>query len=648
MHEPVEHRKEKAVIPMKGRIIALYCVLALLVVAPAARGGDDARSRALRIREVRMKINATIPLLRSRPDEAIARLKRLVRDYPAEKYIVLEKLGYAYNVAGKVDSAIAVYEEALEPDPINIMVARRLAELYLNRRENDKVEKLFSEVLRRSRSRYTAYKMMAEAKSAAGLYAEAIDSYGKAREAIGDSLAFALRMADLNKLLENRRGALEEYLKYLHTPRVPLRDIADKIEELMEAPGAEPSSILAFIEARSRSRDVEYRRQVLWILSTLYLGRGMPERALDAALRADDLPGATGKRLLEMVETLRRDCGSRRRSLEAECIDRCLRAVDVYLARHSKAVDAPKAHIMKAELLVEAASNGSLTPSAEAAKEVLNRAMGEYDLVIERYPGTRFAEKAMLGKGDLYFDYWKDYRSALEMYEKGAGIIGDFRLEFSEREVAALLALGEDELAKEHCASFMNSNDKELVEAGYYYMGVVLAFGGDPGGAKDTLTALAESNPASKYTNDAIELAWVIEEGTRKDPERLSEYLSALRAIMVGDSARAVEILSRFASSPPGTPFRPRALFKLGGIYAKRGDFEPALEVFRGFLSDYPDHSLAPEVERGVADVYETGLSDRKAALEAYENVLMRYPGYVFLDEVRAKVEELRRTEKLQ
>ncbi len=623
-------------------------MLALLVFAPSARGGDDARSRALRIREVRMKINATIPLLRTKPDSAIARLKRLIEEYPAERYIILEKLGYAYNVAGKVDSAIAVYEKAVKHDPMNITAARRLAELYLNRRENDKAEKLFSEVLRRSKSPYTAYKVMAEAKSAAGLYAEALESYDEARKAIGDSLAFAMRMGDLNTLLENREGALAEYLKYLHTPRVPLQDITKKIEELMEMPGSEPPAILAFIEARTRSRDVEYRRQVLWVLSTLYMDRGMPERALDTALRADDLPGASGKRLLDIVEMLRRDCALRPRSLEAECIDRCLRAVDGYLARHAGEVGAPKAHIMKAELLIEAVSNRHLAPSAEAAKDILNRALGEYDLVVERYPGTRFAEMALLGKGDLYFHHLKDYRGALDMYERGAGIIGDFRLQFSEREVAALLALGEDELAKEHCASFMNSRDKELVEAGYYYMGVILAFSGDPGGAKDTLTTLAESNPASKYTNDAIELAWVIEEGMRKDPERLSEYLSALRSILAGDSARAVEILTGFASSPAGTPFRPRALFKLGRLYAGRGDFGPALEAFGEFLADYPEHSLAPEVERGVAAVYETGLSDRRAALEAYEHVLMRYPGYVFLDEVREKVEKLRKMERVQ
>jgi hypothetical protein len=49
-----------------------------------------------------------------------------------------------------------------------------------------------------------------------------------------------------------------------------------------------------------------------------------------------------------------------------------------------------------------------------------------------------------------------------------------------------------------------------------------------------------------------------------------------------------------------------------------------------------------PDAHRRIGQVYEYGYRDAKLALEKYESILLSYPYYIFLDEVREDVTRLR------
>jgi len=366
------------------------------------------------------------------------------------------------------------------------------------------------------------------------------------------------------------------------------------------------------------------------------------EKALDAALRADRAPGSSGKQLYDLLGKLCEDCQKRSRRDMPECLDRCIRAADGYLLRHPRSVESSNAHLVRANLLSEAASAGVGASAEWKRKNLLAEAVKEYEFVLLNFSGTTFANRALLRLGDLYFTKIKDRKKALDTYIRGARKASKLKVEFAERTAKAMIALGRNNEANKHCSTLIRSVDKSMRDAGYYYMGISLAFSGQEGAAKDTLTVLAEMNPASKYTNDAIDLAWIIEEGTRKDPEMMRKYLATIEAEIFGDSGRARELLSEFTSGPPGTPLRPRALYRLGVLYASGGDYGRALASFDGFLEDYPLHPLAPEAERGKALIYETELDEKERALNVYEHVLMTYPEYIFMDEVRSDASRLR------
>ena len=222
----------------------------------------------------------------------------------------------------------------------------------------------------------------------------------------------------------------------------------------------------------------------------------------------------------------------------------------------------------------------------------------------------------------------------------------DEAVTFASRIAGVLIGLGDDDGARAYLDSLGRSDDLEEVRTAVYFTGLRRALAGETEAARDTLTALAEQAPESPWANDAIELAWRIEEATRFGSASLGDWLGALRADLVGDSAAAVAHLEAIAARPRHEPLRERALLRLARMRLERGEARGALDALEAFMKDYPDSELRADARRLAGQVYERGLGQYDRALREYETVLLEYPDYAFLDDVRRDVRRLRsRTE---
>jgi tetratricopeptide (TPR) repeat protein len=280
--------------------------------------------------------------------------------------------------------------------------------------------------------------------------------------------------------------------------------------------------------------------------------------------------------------------------------------------------------------------------AAAEGRTWIEKAIGEYDTLARRYPNSDYAELANLERGDLLLHKMKQPRRALEAYKVGAVNSRSYGDVFAARIADVYLGTGEFADAEHYFTSLEGSGIYELQQTGWYYSGILLAFRGRYESARDTLVALAESDPASPYTNNSIEAAWVIEEALQYGSESLETYLSARRSEMLGDTVAVMAKLGSIVAGPVRETLRPRALFELGQTQYETGDFEGALSRYNQFLKEYAAEPLRPDVQRSMAALYEYGLEEYERALREYEIVLMLYPDYAFLDEVRKDVRRLR------
>jgi tetratricopeptide (TPR) repeat protein len=190
--------------------------------------------------------------------------------------------------------------------------------------------------------------------------------------------------------------------------------------------------------------------------------------------------------------------------------------------------------------------------------------------------------------------------------------------------------------------SLSHAEQPALAQAGQYYSGLYLVTQKKYDAARDTLTSLAEKAPFSEFTNDAIDVAWVLQEGQQLKSESLDDYSACMKADMVGDTTAVVSHLQAIVGRDAADPLRPRALKQLGTVLFEAGDYDGSIANLRKFLTDYPENDDCAEVQRSIGHTYEVGLGQYADALKEYEHVLVTYPDYAMLDDLRHDVERVR------
>jgi tetratricopeptide (TPR) repeat protein len=612
--------------------LAVLPVRALHAQAPGSLQGDVRTDLASALRVIR-------PLLRDDPNRAITMLEKLDKEYPGNPQVLM-LLGDTYQAVGDTEAAKTAYESCLRASPADIQAGSALGVLYMKTDQRDKADAVFRGLLDKTKQNLGTYRSIGMALSRAGFYDLALLYYKEGRERNNDSYVLTIDIAYLLRSVGDLEGALREYVDLMADPR-QTQLARTRILELLLSNDADQEKLLDLLKTQGE-RPGPQQKEVLGILASAYLDRGQLESALDAALRAEQLGGSDGTVLFSLADRSVTEYRQKPERDRSEYFGLALRALDAYLKGYPKGPQVPRAKLMLSELLVDyslGCVKGLANMSLDAAA---SQALDALDWLIATYPNTEYAEQAYLKKGDLTLRVKKDPNGARAVYQEGLNHARTYRATFAERLGQVYLVLDQYDEARRLFTSLLGSAVPEQVEGGQYYTGLLLAFEHEYEAARDTLTALAEGNPASPYTNDAIKLGWSIEEGLQGDQKVLGAYFDAVHAELSSDTATAVQALKVVAGSPKSTALRPRGLIALGDNYAASGRYDEAVAVYEQFLSDYPKNTLVPEVERKIGGVYENGYHKIDVALEKYEDILISYPHYLFLDEVRDDVNRLK------
>jgi tetratricopeptide (TPR) repeat protein len=111
---------------------------------------------------------------------------------------------------------------------------------------------------------------------------------------------------------------------------------------------------------------------------------------------------------------------------------------------------------------------------------------------------------------------------------------------------------------------------------------------------------------------------------------------------MIGDTTAVVSKLQAIVGREIHDPLRPRALHQMGLLLFDQGSYDAALAALQTYLKDYPKNDERAAVTRDIGRVYEVGLGRYNDALKEYEQILLTYPDYAMLDDVRRDVQRVR------
>jgi tetratricopeptide (TPR) repeat protein len=168
-------------------------------------------------------------------------------------------------------------------------------------------------------------------------------------------------------------------------------------------------------------------------------------------------------------------------------------------------------------------------------------------------------------------------------------------------------------------------------------------FKGDFELAQSHLDILKEAT-SREIANDALSLSLLIKDNLALDTSDAALKLYAFAELyeFQGNVNKSMEYLDSLIKTFRNHSLLDECYFKKGKIMLSKGRYEEALDYFKIVISDFPDDILADDAMYALANTYEFYLNKPDLAKATYKEILIKYPGSVFVVDARKRYRLLR------
>lgn len=588
-------------------IVPLLCILLLWAgVAPAEEQFDQQLKLAERY-EKEGQLEAALEiyqnLLAERPEapellDGIQRIYKELKHYPQLVELIhrrLERvpksfglhmaLGEALFLSGEVQEARGAWLKALEVVP--------------------KDEGPYSQVARAFWQR--------------GMLVEAQEVLLEGRKILQDEVLFAEDLARIYELGANYQAAIQEYLSWLSQDVRRMSQVNSRLDQLVEN-DAVGEMIRETLE--SAVEEQPDRLELRHLLGYHLIRMGQPSLAYEHFLFLDNRDeDSRGEILMTFAQ---------------RCVEKGFHVAAIKACRDVVAHYSDRPLARRAQL--EVGHN-------LAAMDNYEEALGAYQELIRRHPTSRESAEALYARGEIYFLQLNHVDSALVAYRILAADTGEkSRYRDAVFRIGDCLAVkGDVEGARyEYQKMARGGGPEEVREKAAYKLAELSLLEGKFQEAKEEFEQLVRTFPQGFYVNDALVQSIILEENLSENEEALMAYVEGMRLGFQRHYQQALlafqRTLDQFSSSGLGDD----VLMQIALLRENIGQHREALADLQKLLAEYPKSRLCPEAQRRIGEIYEIRLKDLPMAVEAYEQILSKYPRYLFHDEVRKKVRRLR------
>jgi len=505
-----------------------------------------------------------------------------------------------------------------------------LGNVYYKSGEPERAEAIWNSILSQHSQNSGAYIYVANAMLDNQLYDSAIEVYKLARKNLRRDDLFVFELANIYIIRLNYKEATQEFLNYLETNPTQFTFVESRIASYtIDAEQSRP--VVEVLQAQMPRSNQEYLIRKL--LADLYL---RIEDYANAILEFKILEG-----LKDPLEALNKESGKEifffaEKALNAGEYQYAMQAFELILSKYKNT----PFRIRALYGVAVAKQKQKLSPQA----------VQSYNELIAQAPQSPWAPEALFQIGEIYFlDFFEldqalaAYQSLIEKYPQGPKT-----LEAHFRIGDCYAAKGDMKSAKLWYEKpiNLNSSNSEIREQGLYKSAFIDFLNGDFDPALEKLNQVTQHigqnrNGDQSFVNDALELTILIEENKRSSAEALKDFAETQKFNQQRKTAEAIAKLQAILANYPTAPIVDESLLELGDLEDRRGNFAAAIDYFQTLLKDHPESVYNALAQKRIGETYELGLGDPRKAYEAYEQVLIKYPTSLYLEEVRHKLRAL-------
>ena len=571
---------------------------------------------------------AQLYLVQKEYDKALPLLRDLYLSAPFDKKFYDQYLS-ALLETKNYDTAIELgdYMRKIRKEDLSLYVD--MANAYELKGKKKEAEKLYQEAIGKVGANEF---LLTNFRSALRFYKKrqweivAIENY---RNALKNPYMFANELA----LLYNEEGqadrAIATIMDALNVQPYGLENTKQALETIIAGDEKKLKKVRNLLAKKMEADPANYavREMFTWLQSQI----GDKNDVLKEVIKMDQLQGKDGVQVMQHVQDL----------VNREEYESALQALDYILKK------------------------GTVSPAFEAA-QVLQLNIRKYQLD-QTYPQNKEKVGQLLQDYERFFQTfpkYKNQRIALDYAE----VIGlyDGRPQAALEQLTAIESLpytspeivGEAKLAAGDYLIFIGKvweaalqyaqvdkmfKEDRLGEEARFRNAKLSYYRGDFEYAQAQLSVLKAST-TELIANDALNLSVLIVENTPQDKnfQVLNRFAFADLLQFQNRLDEAQTLLDSLSKAYPDNDLQDDILMNQAKIASKKQDYASAVRHLTEIQSKYGDDVLADDATMRLATIFEQQFKQKDKALQQYELLITKYPGSTFVQEARAKYEELK------
>ncbi|HUF08579.1 MAG TPA: tetratricopeptide repeat protein [Rhodothermales bacterium] len=568
-------------------------------------------------------------------ERAIPLLEDLYSDDPGTNaYFV--RLKEAYSEMKRYDDAIRIVDERISVGRTPYLLAERGA-LLIWKEDEEGALHAWEEAIGLAPDRSLPYREVYQAMVSVRMYEEAVDVLLRARRALDFPSAFRNELAELFSLTGRNTEAMNEYLELIRESPDQQPYVRSRLTRMGQN---EDMFVEAMPVLEEAVRKDPTNRPIRELAAWMYRETGRYDRALDASRAIDRLENEEGRVLFVFALN----------AADAEAFEQAFAALDDIVRWYPDSPSATSAVLSRADLHNRIGEVTGESPfdgrGNRIPAEHFDSALKGYRFFMQQYPNDPRLPDVLWRMAIVQLNVYHELGEAESLFDEIVRLHPGSPMANQARYDLSVIRLLRGDLPGARLA-FSRLEDElrtgELAERSRFELAQVAFYEGHFESALTLVDALDE-NTASDIANDAIELKVLLREN--RGPDSLD---SALRGYAQSDLAfrqrrfaEALDILEQLQLAHQKHPLIDEIRFKRSEALEQVGRFEESQAEFLAVATDYADSYLADRSLFAVARIYEERLGDAPAAIEAYSEVLLRYPGSLLAPKVRARIRKLR------
>ena len=557
-------------------------------------------------------------------DEAIQIYTKLLEENP-DNDRAFWGLVRLYSSAGlEEETLIPMLERRLEERPDETQLKMELGLAHAKVGNHERAHELWSDVLAHGPADVGSYSEIGMLEIRHRMFEQARETFTAGRGKFRSESLFSQELTSAYTALGDFDAAIDECFVTVNQHGGAVSWATNRIELMLEE-GAERGEVRAKMAMKAGAEGAT--AEELGLAGSVLLVLGLPDRALETYLRADEITGGQGSQLLDFA-TILKDEG---------LTDEAREAYLMVVERHPGTSSAAQGGTAAARILAE---------EGDPAGAVL-----ELRSVAHAFDGSSRGAQALFEAARVELDVLKDPAAALatvaELRERFGARARRLNDEATLIEVDAYMKQGRLDEAYERSGGLIREDVPDNVrESAMFAAGFISFLKHDHTKAVEEFRVMVEADAAGTLVNDALRLMLVIANAQEAGDVTPVDLLADAHSTRIrGDEKSSGELLETLAAGAAGTAVETEALLLLGAAATVADEPGKAVGYYDRIIDESAGITARAEAMMRKADILSVNMGRRREAMDQYLAILEDLPPNVLSGEARRKLDWLRRGE---